>query len=661
MKKIVLISLSLLLATVFSFAQKKGDASKPLIRYIVPYENRDVYLDELVKQCKTMGVSEVLLFTMLSTDFYGGIAFYEDEEFEKRMAHFRYCADRIRQEGLTLSVNAFSTLGHVVVKEEVVQHFGFERQLTKEGKPNPHPVLDPRSPKLREHIAKIYVAYASLKPNRLFVDDDFAVPLTGSFHEERVKEFARIVGCEATREAVSALVFNENPATAAKMQKIMEELVNRDLEEMAQVIEKAVHKVSPETKVGMMYASTIKNDVARIAKAMAGNHIPFVRPQLPIYREEIPVVNYSQIAWYASYWLGKLGNDFEYFPEIENYPYTPYSKSPETTYATIASVLGRGIASPAYNLEDFRAPGVIDYLANRKEQVKKVTELISVKTKPLGLGVWNMLNCSLELTGLPFKAVGEPETADVFVGRGMATLTDSQLEAIVKRGGIFDIDALRVMKDRGFLSEMGIEKLNQADRANLMTVDFNQKGLAVDGSWSIYYFLRNLPDISWPVDFKAKDQTVLHWIKDKAEQPSVPYSVKWKGPNGQHFGFINFAYDRWPIYAWLHTWMPGIMDELSNWVKGESIGVIMRNNPRVVVEMCETESGKILLTLINYNTGSSNDVKVSLSEKLGKMKWAEIDAKGVEKVCKSKKVASGYEIQSADAMPALGVKFFVGQ
>ncbi|MEI7663910.1 MAG: hypothetical protein WCK34_17010, partial [Bacteroidota bacterium] len=111
----------------------------------------------------------------------------------------------------------------------------------------------------------------------------------------------------------------------------------------------------------------------------------------------------------------------------------------------------------------------------------------------------------------------------------------------------------------------------------------------------------------------------------------------------------------------LHTWMPDIMNELATWKKGEAVGVMVRNNPRVVVEICETESGKLLLTLINYNTGSSNDVTLSLSEKLGKLKWNEIDAKGVERVCKSKKVASGYEIQSVDVMPALGVKFFVGQ
>jgi hypothetical protein len=84
----------------------------------------------------------------------------------------------------------------------------------------------------------VFIAdYASLKPNRLFVDDDFSVSLSGSFHEGRVKEFARIVGCDSTHEAVAALVYSENPETAAKMQNVMEGLNHRDLEEMAKVIE----------------------------------------------------------------------------------------------------------------------------------------------------------------------------------------------------------------------------------------------------------------------------------------------------------------------------------------------------------------------------------------------------------------------------------------
>ena len=96
-----------------AIANENTRPSKPLLRYVVPLMDRDIYLDEMVKQCRSMGIDEVLQFTMLTNGEYGGDAFYDDEEFEKRMEHFRYCADRIRKEGLILSINAFHTLGHI--------------------------------------------------------------------------------------------------------------------------------------------------------------------------------------------------------------------------------------------------------------------------------------------------------------------------------------------------------------------------------------------------------------------------------------------------------------------------------------------------------------------------------------------------------------------
>ncbi len=635
--------------------------SKPLLRYLVPLEDRDIYLDEMVKQCRSMGIDEVLQFTMLSNGEYGGDAFYDGEAFEKRMEHFRYCADRIRKEGLTLSINAFHTLGHIRVPEEVVQHFGFERQLTREGNPNLHPVLDPRSPELREHLAMIYSAYASLKPHRLFVDDDYGVPLAASFHEGRVQEFARIVGCDSTREAVADLVYSDNPETAAKMQNIMVELVNRDLEDLAKIIEMAVHKVSPETKIGVMFPVSIKNDVARIARALAGVHVPFVRPQMPIYREDIPVASYPQVFWIIPFWQSQLGENYELFPEIENFPYTNFSKSPEATYAQIASVFGRGIGSPAYNLENFRNQRTIELLSERKAQIIKVTDLLAAKSRPSGLGVWNMPACNLELLGLPFKAVSEPGDADIFLGSGIAGLTDSQLEGLVMKGAIFDMDAMRVLKQRGFLQKMGVDELTQSDRNSIINIDFNQEGRPDDMNWNIYYWLRNLPDHAWPMEFKAQGETRLYSCINHASEITTPYAVKWAGPNGQHFGFINFSYNSWPVYAWLHTWMPGIMSELASWVSDEAVNVTIKDNPRIAVEMCEIEGEKVLLTLINYSTGGYDDVKLYLSDKLSDINWSEITEEGKEISCNVIKTDSEYMMKSGSKIHSLGVKFFVGQ
>jgi hypothetical protein len=113
MKSALTMLFGLILASVFLLnscngASVNGDESCPpklLLRYVVPIEDRDIYLDEVVRQCRSMGIEEVLQFTMLSNGEYGGDAFYDGEEFEKRMEHFCYYAERIRHEGLILSIN----------------------------------------------------------------------------------------------------------------------------------------------------------------------------------------------------------------------------------------------------------------------------------------------------------------------------------------------------------------------------------------------------------------------------------------------------------------------------------------------------------------------------------------------------------------------------
>ena len=252
-----------------------------------------------------------------------------------------------------------------------------------------------------------------------------------------------------------------------------------------------------------------------------------------------------------------------------------------------------------------------------------------------------------------------PGDGDIFFGGRVAALSDIELEELIRKGVIFDMDAMKILNNRGLLPKMGVEELSASDRNNIINIDFTDQGRPDD--WNIYYFLRNLPDPAWPVEFKASNEVRLYSYMNHSKEKTAPFAVKWTGAEGQRFGFINFSYDRWPIYAWLHPWMAEIMGELADWIKGEPLEVIVKDRPRVAVEMCETEEGKILLTVINYSTGSYEDIILSLSGKPERMRWVEIMENGKEKVCKVKKTASGSEINSGTPIHSLGVKFFVGE
>lgn len=635
-------------------------ASKPVLRFMVPIDNREVYLQELIEQCQALGIDEVFLFTLTSRDYLQN-PFVDGEAFNRRMEHLEICADRIKQAGLIFSLNVMQTLGHVYVPEEVVQHFGFERQIMMDGNPTVHPVLDPKCKNLRKHLAGIYERYATLKPSRLFVDDDYKVTLKGGFHPSRVKEFASIVGCEPTLEAVRFLVFSQDKAQAKDAQKVMWDLINRDLDELALIIRKAVHNVSPKTRIGVMYAGNIKYDIARIAKTLAGEHTPFVRPQMPLYREEQPIANYPGIFWPIAHWQAKFPADFEIYPEIENYPYTPFSKSSTTTFAQIASCFGRGICSPAYNLEDNRNRRTINYLAGKKNQIKQVTEFLGGKGRPIGIGTWGLFQTQLELLGLPFYAARKPEDAVIHFGNELAALEDWEIEMVIKNGAVFDLEAIKILRQRGLLNELGIEQVSACERKETVKIDFRRSDRSLD-DWNIYYFLRNLPDEAWPVKFRAQaEQPVNSYLNHKWEK-TTPYAVKWIGPNGQHFGFINFSHELWPLYSWLNPWMADIVSNLVEWAQDTEIIVKVENNPRVVVEVCKPlEKNSLLMVLINYSTDSYENIYLSIASKFKHMQFAEIDTNGKEHPVKKKYNGDRLQIQIKGSMPCLGAKYLVGR
>jgi len=64
------------------------------------------------------------------------------------------------------------------------------------------------------------------------------------------------------------------------------------------------------------------------------------------------------------------------------------------------------------------------------------------------------------------------------------------------------------------------------------------------------------------VEFKASDEIRLYSNKNHSNEKTALFGVKWTGSEGQHYVFINFSYDRWPLYAWLNPWIRGIMSQM---------------------------------------------------------------------------------------------------
>jgi len=130
-----------------------NDIASPVLRYHVPLARRGEHLSELLRTCERVGAREVSLF---SSGYIGDAVFLDPAAFARRIDHLAFCADRIRQAGLTFSLNVMHTLGHLYVPQAEIDRFGFQRQLQADGGAGTHPVLDPVCPRLRGHLAEAY-------------------------------------------------------------------------------------------------------------------------------------------------------------------------------------------------------------------------------------------------------------------------------------------------------------------------------------------------------------------------------------------------------------------------------------------------------------------------------------------------------------------------
>ncbi len=638
----------------------------PILRYYVPPETREEHLAECMATCKACGFKEVSLFTTLYNAWY-----LEETQFERQlMPHLQSCAEAIRAAGLIFTLNVFHTLGHVRVPQEIVERFGFERQITMDGKWAVHPVLDPRCSKLRRHLRRVYARYASLQPRLMFLDDDFHVKLETAFHSGRVEEAAQQLGCAPTREAVVSLVQSSDPEKSNRACQIMLDLATRDLEDFAKVIQEAVHAVAPRTRLGLMFPDSVVIDVGRVARALAGPHQPFVRPQVTLYREEKALYDYPAAFWSVTKWKARLGEDFEFYPECENCPYNDCSKSGPAVYAHLATIFARGESAPATSLNSNNygeipageSRRIVHYVAQRKNQIQQIARLLDGTTQPAGIGVWSRQNINLELLGLPFDATRNVQDAVIHFGNALSGCSDEQVHQVVDRGGVFDVDSLRILEERNLLSSLGCEMGPACNLYDLGGIHFDRMDQLGQKVWDLYYFIRALPVSGCPVSIEISNAEIRNWIHGVSGKPLVPLSLKWTSPNGGRFAFINFSYRLWPIYSWLHPWFPPLLSDLISWVSGKPLPVQVEQRARVAVQICRLpDKNAALITVINYSTGPYEDVPLQLGPEFATSAFCEIKADGSERSLTAEVTADKVMLHIPGPVPCLDVRFVVAQ
>ncbi len=334
-----------------------------MLRYtLLPDETRSERIRELVEFCRETGVQEVVFF-INAEEFNDG--HLTAEETRVWLEAIEEAKEKLEEIGVLTSLNPWHTLLHADRGRRLKPDQDFQLMVDPYGNTSSCCVC-PLCPNWRKYIAEIFRLYASIKPNIIFVDDDFRyhnhAPLKwgGCFCDLHLEEMGRRIGRGITREELVEAILK--PGKPHPYRRVWLNLLHEGLTSLARTLREAVKSVSSSTKLGLMCSDpTVHAAEGRrwreLLKALCGDDPVIVRPHAGPYSEASPPRWHDAFAL-LMHTLALLPKGAQAYPEIENFPYTRFSKSVAQTRLQITLSLAAGSRGVMLNLFDFMGNGV---------------------------------------------------------------------------------------------------------------------------------------------------------------------------------------------------------------------------------------------------------------------------------------------------------------
>ena len=344
----------------------------------------------------------------------------------------------------------------------------------------------------REYIRRQWTIYAETRPALIWIEDDIRTsshgPVTqGCFCTEHLRRFNEKHGTEYSREEINAKVMA--PGTPDPLRSKWVEFLGEITAEMVQLAEETVHAVSPETIIGLMssgptFHTTEGRDWQDLYRIMAGSEGRPVasRPPLGNYKE-FNLTGLIATATSSRLTRRAFGRPTLEEGEIENYPYTGYSKSNAFLRLHNSVAVASGCAALTLNLfdhcgtpmavtEDILQTIAADknYLSALKSRVQPVGENKgiglyyhpdSAKLKELG-GACHAENLRGETANaaellqiLGFAVTFEPAPVTVLTGQDIRCASKDEIESLFSKAVLVDATAFITLSEMGYADLLG--------------------------------------------------------------------------------------------------------------------------------------------------------------------------------------------------------------
>ena len=419
---------------------------------------------------------------------------------EKFIPWLEKARDAQAREGIVFSINPWVTMNHA---GRARYPDGPPPAWHWRVRPNGEQALEracPLAPGWRQWIIEAYRLYATTKPDKLWLEDDFKTfvdngSLLGCYCEAHLATFSERVGETVTREALVERI--TRPGEPDPIRAIWFDFQGEILVDVCRELEGAVHAESPQTRLGQMQSwSTDGRWWDAAMRALAGPLRPLARTSLASYNETRAIDflpdNFDVLKETAC-----LPPGTENCPELENCGYTPYAKGMNVTRLQLILSQVIGNRAITMNLFDMTGtdtsgdPRVGAMLKRTKPFLDGIATLVgdggtlrgvsvpypkryadTVHIEPgQGFSAFHFDGegwmTALQGAGIPAFLNGEaPVTA--LTGQSVRSLGAGEIERILAGGALLDGSAAAVLVELGFGDRVGVDASAPVDRDSIL-------------------------------------------------------------------------------------------------------------------------------------------------------------------------------------------------
>ncbi len=643
-----------------------------MLRRVLPMWKPEEAIDEVVEFSLRNHVDEVMWKDESSGSYHEILTI---PEVRIRARWLMKAGDRLRQNGIKHSINVMTSLGHGDYGGETLKrHPGLEFFVDYEGNQSKSCAC-PLSPVWRKLITETFRIYASTRPVRLWIEDDFrcfnhGAAGFGCCCERHLAEFGRRIGRKITLAQLKKNIIK--PGVPHPWRKLWLRFQEEGLTGASEEIRTAVHEISPSTQLGWMSTTPFlmelegRNPNLQL-KAVAGNKTAAIRMTTTQYSEGNPRWMLIEDEALKKV-IPQLPPDTVRCTEIESCPHSLYTKSATWIEAQMAWACVLNVPNQTLNLFDYigtpmsLTPNTAEMLRTRKKFLEAIASEFCGNVTFKGIGLLSHPYAADHVHAGEGKSILElmpKETgwADVLRGFGIPTLCSDteevsavtgqafrrfsldEIRRIFSNGVLLDLSALRALKDMGLIHLAGV-KLNGefGQRSRPVGVDsFTDPdfgGGKNHFSWT--YALSDTLKIG--VLEPAKGAKVISRILDNNLKSIVPGAVLYENELGGRVAVFPHdfsgrnpdAYVKGALSFFYSEYRKEQIQSIIRWLGKETVPLIVHANGWVLPHRSDAED-KVLLAAMNLNYDDWSEIKMECSVK-GKVKRVRVmDPDGVWK------------------------------